>query len=217
MTDGSTLTVSNSAFDGNQFGGGGAGGAIGASEAGVTVVGSSFTDNGVQLPESEFAGGAIADENTTGASIPPLSVTASSFVGNQAGYSGGAIDTLSVAANIADSLFSANYVSGFLGGLSVAQGGAIGARNFGAPPNLSVAVTGCTFVDNQAFFSEGLLGVTAQGGAIWSQLAMTVTASTFTDNSAESWTGQAGPSPTTRGLRSPSPVPRSWGTRPWAK
>ena len=138
-------------------------------------------------------GGAIADYNTSGASIPPLSVTASSFVGNQAGYSGGAIDTASVAASISDSLFSGNFVSGSLGGPSVAQGGAISAQIFYvSPPNLSVAVTGCTFVNNQAFLTNYIGNDIAQGGAIWDQLAMTVTDSDFSDNSADSFTGQGG-------------------------
>jgi hypothetical protein len=190
--EGSTLSVSGGTFDGNQSGDGG-GAILAGDNTNVTVVNSSFTNN-----IASFGGGAVAVVQLVETSTTPqLIVQSSTFVGNQAGYEGGGIQTLGATAKISGSVFTANQATGtFL--LALSQGGAISATpSYSNPPypsnqSIPLAVTKCTFIDNQASVPEFDFSAVGQGGAIWNQIAMTVTGGTFSDNSAEGPTAQGG-------------------------
>jgi predicted outer membrane repeat protein len=169
--DGSTVSVSGSTFDENQVGDPGAGGAIFATNnTNLTVVNSSFTEN-----SSADSGGAIwFGQIALPSTSPELIVQSSTFIGNECGFSGGAIQSVGTAAQISDSLFSGNKTTGTF--LSISQGGAIGATQFAFSQSLPLTVTGCTFTNNEAL---GGADEIAQGGAIWNQITMTVTGSAF--------------------------------------
>src|SRR5262249_26255642 len=144
---------------------------------------------------SGFSGGAIAiGKSFSTTTLPTLTVTNSSFVGNQAGFSGGAIEALIAQVSIVGCTFSRNEaLSTSL--VSTAQGGAISARILPLEPGdaqASLAVTDSTFTGNSA--NAGTLASTgiAMGGAIWNQTTMTVSRSSFSGNIAVGDTGHGG-------------------------
>ena len=189
VQEGSTLSVSGGTFDGNQaFYGGG----IQAIDTDVTVLSSYFTGN-----NSQFSGGAIGvGISFSGSTTPQLTVKGCSFFGNQSGYAGGAIRYPGNNSQHCGQPVFRESGYGHLRQLPWPQEARSAHRRtfFRIPSNQNIplAVTGCTFIDNQASLPEFHWFDVAQGGAIWNQIAMTVTDSTFSDNSAESDTGQGG-------------------------
>ncbi|RPJ25142.1 MAG: CSLREA domain-containing protein, partial [Chloroflexi bacterium] len=173
-----TLTVTNSTFSGNSAGAYG-GGIYHAGQA-LTVTDSVFSGNSA-IEE----GGAIYSSGTT----TVINVTSSTFSANTAG-DGGAIRTGGVLV-ITNSTFYANRAT-FDGGViehlgdltvtdstftgnSASSGGVIG--NHGASTTASIANS--TFSDNSA----------KSGGVIWNSGVVTVTNSTFFNNSASFFGG----------------------------
>ena len=118
----------------------------------MTVVNSSFTDN-----STSFCGGAVDVRPTVQPSTTPqLIVQSSNFVGNQAGYGGGAIHDPGATARFRIACFRSNQVVG-ISRFHLAAGGAISAEDYifsyPANQNIPLAVTKCTFIDNQASLS----------------------------------------------------------------
>ena len=213
VQEGSTLSVSGGTFDGNQaiYGGG-------IRPSTPTSPFSAHTSPGMT---SQFSGGAIGvGISFSGSTTPQLIVKESAFVGNQAGYAGGGIDTLGATASIAGSLFSTNQVSGF-DSFSLASGGAIAPQEdvFSYPtPDQSISA-GCdrVHVHRQPGFAP-VLRVQYRPG--WGYLGSDCDDRHRQRSSPtippRATPARAGPSPTTRVPRPPSFVLRSWGIRLWA-
>lgn len=147
------LTVINSTFENNtatRYGGAIAGSVDGQGE--VTVNGGAFNKNKA-LGESA-SGGAIAlwsDGATANAAI--LTVTGTTFEGNEAGRKGGAVAFLvNHEGNQKNSTATFEGVT-FTGNTAGVSGGAMHFEN------VDVAISGSTFIDNDA--------TTGQGGAIF--------------------------------------------------
>lgn len=139
------------------------GGAIGAEGSGtITITDSKFENNHARQ------GGAIDIEGYT------LNIENTEFIANEATVLGGAIHTsLGTVATISNSKFENN--NGY-------QGGAIAAKGNSG----SLTIDDSEFIGNEVYGTEMPGSSTwSSGGAIWSDLAITVTDSNFTDNYAE--------------------------------
>jgi predicted outer membrane repeat protein len=164
----STVTISNSVFDGNTAGQ--VGGAINATT--VTVTGSTFTNN-----DAAVYGGAI---NAT-----TVTVTGSTFTDNDADDDGGAIKATTV--TVTGSTFTNN--SSTIGGAIYADTTAtVTASSFtnnaaalgGAILSYTATATNSTFTNNNA---------ATLGGAIATEGDVNVTNSTFANNDAALYGG----------------------------
>ena len=165
ITNGGTLTVTNSTFSGNStdF----EGGAI-YNGGMLTVTNSTFSGNST-AGELE-GGGAIFNEGT-------LTVTNSTFSGNSTGHEGGAIySSFYGPLTVTDSTFSGNYATGEFG-----EGGAM----FLAP------YSGDTYVVMNSTFSGNTASAGQGGGIYLLEGALTVADSTFAGNSASTGGGGA--------------------------
>ena len=154
----------------------------------MTIEDSGFTGN-----QSDYAGGAIAIQKYMSTTTPRLGVKDSIFTGNDAVYAGGAIFTFGVSTTVRSSSFSANVVSSS-NLVSSAQGGAIGALAIPFGPgnaDLSLTIADSRFTGNAADVPSDTSG-TAAGGAVFSQVALSVARSTFSGNTAEGYTGEGG-------------------------
>ncbi len=191
-------TVTNSTFTGNSAPFAGAINNFNYSEGGLSVSGSTFTDNAA----TDGQGGAIY--NTLGTSTGVRTVTNCVFIGNQATSGGGAIydnptyggsgDGLVL--TVSSSTFTSNAATGdsdggallnvggtttladstFSGDQASSYGGAIFTQGG------DLALTNCTLASNTAEVS---------GGALEAQGTVTVTSSTFSANQAMSGAGGA--------------------------
>jgi hypothetical protein len=200
---GTTATVADSTFTGNQaIGQYAQGGAIQASTSfsgGVggtlTVSGSTFTNNMASGSFSASGGAIFGDPNVV------VTVDSSEFTDNEAeasgfgGGSGGAIDVSPgnvffptfgpISAIIANSVFSGNKAVGTGDTGAQGEGGAIYATGGG-----NLVVSGSTLIGNEAIgadgsASTGSTGGVATGGAIQNfSCALTLTSDTFSSNEA---------------------------------
>lgn len=156
------LQVVGSSFTANTIDadGEGDGGAIWVAGA-LSVVSSSFEDNVAENGEFGEGGAINMDEDCDG-----FSVQSSTFTGNYAGRSGGAINfnycLVSDTLRIATSRFTQNH-SGF------STGGAVDVDVDGANQGGMLVVTGSRFTDNRAaVYAEGVdVDELRVGGAIW--------------------------------------------------
>jgi hypothetical protein len=185
------VVTGNSAYANSQ-GYYGDGGGV-ENDGSLTIAGSRFTDN-------QCSGGSYTDpitEGSAGGAIdsqgPALTVTTSTFKGNQAvGPSsgngegnGGAINNSSTA-TITYSTFSGNHALG-----RTANGGAISAGESELVATPPLAISNCTFTGNQALAANGAndftneFGGQALGGAIDSDAALSINNSAFTENLAQ--------------------------------
>jgi len=157
---GSTVTVRASTFDQDV---GLEGGAIAVMGGDITVVDSRFTDC-----LATDAGGALVAFGARS-----LGITGSTFTGNTAEHTGGAVYLSGVTGDatytIATSTFDDNYAFGGSGG-AIAADGLVAAGATGA-----LAISGSTFTGNQA---------DRAGGAISAAVAVASTGNTLTGNAA---------------------------------
>ena len=147
---GVTLTVTDTAFSGNNSGG--SGGAIFARDSMLSVNLSTFSGN------TGSFGGAIATNFT--ASLAPVTITDTTFSGNNAGFEGGAISLLSNL-SLTNSTFNDNRSP---------YGGAISNRR-------TLSAANSTFSGNTA---------TESGGGIFNAASATLRNVTLTNNRADS-------------------------------
>lgn len=176
-------SITGSTFTGNLAGGGnsscssGGGGAI-------------VTQNPIELDNDVFANNeAIGDDNSEGGAVAAtLDVTGTNdrFTGNKSVSSGGACTTSGTAIGgaVYDEGATATFTkSTFVGNSAtandVAGGGAVGGADTGV-------LTGCTFTSNSVSANGefGATGVTAAGGAFFSETLAKIASSTFTSNTA---------------------------------
>lgn len=139
-----------------------AGGALAISEAATAIVtGSAFTANRTNLPghRNTAAGGAIFVGNSSAAAAPAsLSVSKSTFSGNQAGYVGGAI-------------FAIGEWSGPI-----------------ATPRTAITITDSLFENNAAIRDPSVaFSLPTEGGAVHGedQTTLTIATSRFVENRAD--------------------------------
>jgi hypothetical protein len=185
-------TVSGNSAYADSTGYYGSGGGV-ENDGSLTVTASTFTNNlcsggdNTDPTTEGSAGGAIDSQG------PALTVTTSTFKGNQAvGPSsgngegnGGAINNSSTA-TITYSTFSGNHALG-----RTANGGAISAGESELVATPPLAISNCTFTGNQALAANGAndftneFGGQALGGAIDSDAALSINNSAFTENLAQ--------------------------------
>ncbi len=184
-----TLTVTGSTIkdnSGTQFGGG-----ILSSTANVTVSGSVIADNTASYPGGGLSlGGGIDMEGSLFSPTPgadSLTITGTTFVGNQAG-SGGAIHTKPyVDLSVCDSSFLDNTASG----VGLSDGGAMDLQSLSQG-----TISDCQFTGNQA------IGVSLRGPAYGGAIdydgefgvtgSLTIRGSTFTNDLAQGGAGGGG-------------------------
>jgi uncharacterized repeat protein (TIGR01451 family) len=165
ITNGGTLTLTNSTFSGNSTNF--EGGAI-YNGGTLTVTNSTFSGN--STAGGLDGGGAIYNDGT-------LTVTDSTFSGNSTGHEGGAIySSFYGTLTVTDSTFSGNYATGEFG-----EGGAMFLAPYSGD---SYVVMNSTFSGNTASGGQG-------GGIYLLQGALTVADSTFAGNSASTGGGGA--------------------------
>ena len=159
----STVSISNSVFDGNLAGQ--VGGAIAAFT--VTINNSTFTNNGAN------AGGAI--------NVTTLTVSDSTFSNNGAPFGGGAI--VADTSNVTSSTFTNNDTDSS-GGAILANTATVSNSTF--TNNDASNCGGAIYVDATATVNQSIFTSNSSdcGGAIYSYATGTITNSTFTNNSA---------------------------------
>jgi hypothetical protein len=163
--DGSTSTITLSAFTGNQSLGTGTGGAEGGAICNEYTWVFPFTGSGVTSTVSQ-----CTFENN---------LTKGGDNGGDGAYGGAIADNPGVSLAVLNCLFTGNQANS--GGGGQAEGGALDNS-----PAVTVTISGCQFISNSAIGSG--VGAQAQGGAMFNVGTTTIASSLFTGNSA-----QAGP------------------------